>query len=355
LFDFLARPMDHPLQAVVGNGVRGTLALKIDHRLADYRSLIEILYLLAEVYSRLEKDPAYVLPAHPRFERGVRQVTRAVALGQRLRLLRSLRRAARRSGPCGRWRLPKPLPADTEAASVLHTFGPREVEALEAYGCSLRATVFQVLLAAFFLAMAEVLGDSDALLPVVTSIDLRRYLPPGGPFPFGNLTGNEMLYLRRDRPASVAEVVGDVQEQLFERRDAGLGLAAGPATLDLIPLLRHLPGVIPFALLRRWSRRWMARQFGSRERPWVQAHQGGELSPQRLRFGSLSPQRVFGCPGPLEIPGQYHFGMTSFADTVTAYWGCGPKAEMEDLRARVLGFLAPAFGTAARPARPGEA
>jgi hypothetical protein len=340
-FDFLARAMDHPLKAVVGNGVRGTFTLKFDHRLADYRSLLQVLYLVAEVYSLLERDPGYVLPAHPVFERGVGQITRGVALGQRLRLLRSLRRPAP-----GRWRLPDLPPPRPELASVLHTFGPPEVDALESYGCSLRGTVFHVLLAAFFLAMVEVLGDSDAVLPVMTSVDLRRYLPPGGPFSFCNLLGHEVLYLRRDR-ASVADVVRDFREQLVGRRGAWLGLATGPAALDLIPLVRFLPRVIPFAWLRRWSRGWKARQFGSRERPWIQAHQGGEFNPARLRFGSLSPQRAFGCPGPVGIPGDYHFGMSEFAGTVTAYWGCGSRAEMEDLRARVLGHLAPVLSAAA--------
>jgi NRPS condensation-like uncharacterized protein len=346
-FDLLTRPMDHPLQAVVRNGVCGTLTLKIDHRLADYRSLIQILYLLAEVYSQLERDPNYVLPKQPRFERGFCQITRIVTLRERLRLLQSLWRTARKSGRPGRWRLPDLPPTNLEFASVLHTFSSSEVEALESYGCSLRGTVFHVLLAAFFLAMVEVLGDSDALLPIMTSIDLRRYLRPDKPFPFGNLIGHEVLNLRRDRAATVATVVRDIQEQFVERRDASLGLGAGPAALDLMPLLRFLPGVIPFAWLRRWSRRWKARLAASRERPWIQAHQGGEFNSKRLRFGNLLPQRVFGCPGPVGLPGEYHFGATGFAGTVTAYWGCGPKAEMENLRSRVLSFLAPVLSAPA--------
>jgi len=342
-FDFLAQPMDHSLQVVLHNGIRGTLALKLDHRLADYRSLIQITYLLAEVYSRLEKDPRYVLPTHPRFERGLRQLTRTMALRQRLQLQQSWRRKKALLATSGRWRLPSLPPANPELVSVLHTFNSTEVEALEDYGCSLRATVFHVLLSAFFLAMVEHLKDSDALLPVLTSMDLRRYLRPDEPFSFGNLTGTEVLFLRRD-PVSLARVVRDVREQLFERRDAGLGLS-GPASLELIPWLRFLSSSIPFAWLRRWSRKQMVPMLGSRERPWIRALPGGELSYERLRFGSLLPQRAFGCPGPLDVPGQYHFGMTGFAGTITAYWSCGPKAEMETLRARMLNILAPILST----------
>jgi hypothetical protein len=146
----------------------------------------------------------------------------------------------------------------------------------------------------------------------------------------------------------LAGVVRDVQEQLFERRDAGLGFAAGPAARDLHSLLRFLPNVIPFALLRRRARAVKARMCGSRERHAIYANQGGEFDPERLRFGSLLPRRVFGCPSPLGVPGLYSFGVTGFAGTVTAYWGCGPKGEMENLRARVLSLLAPAFSTPAR-------
>lgn len=344
-FDFLAQPMDHSLQAVVHNGVRGTLALKLDHRLADYRSLTEILYLVAEVYSQLEKDPHYVLPAYARFERGLRQLTRRLPLRQKLRLLRSRRRWRKLVSVSGRWRLPSFFASNPESVCVLHTFSASEVEALEAYGCSLRGTVFHVLLSAFFSAMTEFLADSDSLLPVITSMDLRRHLPPDQPFPFGNLTGIEFLFLRRD-PSSLPEVVRDVQKQLFEWRDAGLGLTVS-ASLDVIPLLRLLPDFLPFALLCRRTRARMARMFESRERPWIQALPGGELNPERLRFGSLLPLRAFGCPGSLDVSGQYHFGMTGFAGTVTAYWGSGPKAEMENLRTRVLKVLAPVLSNPA--------
>jgi NRPS condensation-like uncharacterized protein len=344
--EFLAKPMDHSLQVVVHNGVRGALAIKLDHRLADYRSLIQLLYLLAEVYSQLEKDPEYVLPTYPRFERGFRQFAETLSLSQRLRLLRSWRRRNDLLSLSGRWRLPSVSNSNAESVSVLHTFNASEVEALEAYGCSLRGTLFHVLLSAFFLAMTELLADSDSFLSVITSMDLRRNLRPNQPLPFGNLTGTEFLFLKLGPSTSLARIVRDVRKQLFERRDAGLGLT-GLASLDLIPLLRFLPSLVPFALLRRLTRRRIARMFELRERPWIQALPGGEFNPGRLRFGNLPPQRVFGCACPLDGPSQYHFGMTGFAGTVTAFWGSGPRAEMENLRARVLNILEPVLSASA--------
>lgn len=195
--------------------------------------------------------------------------------------------------------------------------------------------------------MTEILPDSDSLLPVVTSMDLRRYLPPDQPFSFGNLTGIEFLFLRRDPSPSLAEVVRDVQKQLFEWREAGLGLTV-VASLELLPVLRFLSGVIPFAWLRWRRRARITQMLEVREMPSIHALPGGEFNPERLHFGSLLPQRVFGCPGWLDVGGQCHFGMTGFAGTVTAYWGSGPKKEMEDLRGRVLNILAPVFSKPTR-------
>jgi hypothetical protein len=344
--DFLRRPMDHSWRVVVRNGVRGTLEVKLDHRLADFRALTQLVYLLAEVYSQLERDPGYVPPPQP-FERGYRQVTRTIPFRQRLRYLQAARQATRKFGRPGRWRLPSLPSLDAKQGTVLHTFDAAEVEALEAYGCDIGGTVFHVLMAAYFLTMVEFLRDSDPLLQVITSIDLRRYLPPDRPVAICNLMGSEFLHFRHDRPASLAEVVREIHEQLFERRGAGLGLGAGYAAQDLVPMLRGLPQAIPFGWLRRYSRGWKAKLLGSLERYFIQAHQGGDLNPQRLRFGNLSPQRAFGCPAPLGIPGDYHFGMTGFNGTVTGYWRGGPQPELEQIHANVLRLLAPVLSTPA--------
>src|SRR5579871_5699759 len=44
-FDFLARPPDHPWQVMVHKDTRGALAVKLDHGLADYRALTQLVYL----------------------------------------------------------------------------------------------------------------------------------------------------------------------------------------------------------------------------------------------------------------------------------------------------------------------
>jgi NRPS condensation-like uncharacterized protein len=225
---------------------------------------------------------------------------------------------------------------------ALHTFDSEQVAALEEYGCDRGVTTFQVLLAAYFLAMAAALPDSDKVLTLLVPVDLRRYLPNPEPFRWCNFTGFENLFLHQDSTSSLDSVVEEIRQQMLQRRGEGTGLASLPVVLDMLP--GGLPGsLVPFAIRRQIKRAELRQLRKSRERDLLYGSHGGNLDDDRLRFGNVPVRHAIGCPGEVQNPGAFGFGTTGFGDTLTMFCGSGPIEEMERIVRHMLELLSPAL------------
>jgi NRPS condensation-like uncharacterized protein len=334
--------LEHGVKLIVWRGSTDALGVKFDHRFGDYRTLVELVNMIAEVYTRLCEDGDYRLPAYPPIERGLRQLTSGMSFRKRIALFRSFCGTTSACVSSGVWRLPARPLRDCHFTFALHTFHGRQLADLEDYGCERGATTFQVLLAAYFIAMTEALPDSDDLLPIIVPVDLRRFLPNPQPFRWCNFSGWELLFLQNAPLSSLDAIVEQVREQMFKHRAEGVGLASLPVILDMVP--GGLPGSLaPFSLRRLIRRREIKQMSTNRRRKMLYGSHGGNLDSGRLRFGEIAVRHAIGCPGEVQLPGMFGFGTTSFADTLTMFCGSGPHDEMQAVQQRMLELLSPVF------------
>jgi NRPS condensation-like uncharacterized protein len=342
LQDLLEEPLESGISVMIWQGPTDMIGLKFDHRFGDFRAFVEFVNVLGEVYTRLCDDGDYVFPSCTSFPRDIRQLTRSLSFRKRIELFRSFYRSTRSLKASGWWRLPTIPQRDGGFTYVHHTFNPQQVAQLEDYGYARGATPFQVLLAAYFIAMTETLPESDDVLTVLVPVDLRRFLPNPEPFRWCNLVGNELLFLHNAYPTSLDASVKEVRGQMVERRAQGMGLASPNVVLDILPG-GIMEALVPFAL-RHWIRRIEIKQLAkSRLRKMLYASHGGEYDAGRLRFGEISVRHAFGCPGEIRIPGYNGFGMDSFAGTLTMWCGCGPRDEMRRVQRKMREVLSPLF------------
>ncbi|NVO66695.1 condensation protein [Methanofollis tationis] len=124
-----------------------------------------------------------------------------------------------------RWRFPVERTGRGAPRVALRTLAPERLARARAFGKMHGATVNDVVLAAFFLAILRIRDDpADLHAPrsVLTSADLRRYLDR--PVPPANLSIAYEVTLSPGEGAGLEEVVGQVAAVTGRRKANGLGL-----------------------------------------------------------------------------------------------------------------------------------
>jgi NRPS condensation-like uncharacterized protein len=155
-----------------------SLLIKVCHYVADATGAREVSWLISTLYTRLNNAPNYQPEPNLAGSRGVAQILRAVPWrnypGLFLQAWRDNKASQR---PPGAQTLPiQSGPA--ESLSFVHWLLPQaQVACLVEYGRKYNATLNDLLLAAFFRAMAATSGwEGHRQLRVTTTVDFRRYL-----------------------------------------------------------------------------------------------------------------------------------------------------------------------------------
>jgi len=160
------------------NGAR--LLLKVSHYVADATGVKDVARIISFIYSKLSQDPSYHPEPNIHGSRSAWQVLKYIPkhryAAHYLRFLRSdsqINRALERT-------LTLPFPeGQAESLSFLQRFLPNDfVSHIVEYGRRHKATINDLLLAAFFRALVSTAGwDGHSELRVTSTIDLRRYIP----------------------------------------------------------------------------------------------------------------------------------------------------------------------------------
>ncbi len=340
-----AEPLEGSLRVIIGQGDCDLLIVKLDHALGDFEALIALAYLLADTVTQLESNPGYALPPAPPGERGFTKYCRRLSRRDRQRIFRSGLNQMAAARQSGKWRLPShhaPI-APSECTQIYHRCERSIVEQWEAFGHSHRATLFQVLLAAYFLALCEVLPDSDEILPLLVPVSLRRRIPDYQPAVIANQIALEYVRLHRRGDNTLESVLSEVQQHFQSRRAAPVGDGITPLWFETIPfpfgLVRRL---IPFAWKLKRLRRNFDHELSTRERGVAMATTIGDLNPRQLQFGSISATHAMGSGHPSLSQRMFQLGISRFDGTLTINLGFGPQAEMEHLLRLLLKAIEPA-------------
>jgi len=252
------------------------LVLKISHASGDASGAIYCFERLAEIYSKLSEDAAYVPPigtGRRDMEQVRAQIPKRAYFGFVRDWLTLLVGATR---PWKTQEIGLAITANDPWRFVTRQLPAERVTALSQYGKARDATLNDLVLAAYYRAIAG-LGqwDGNAALRAVCTVDLRRYLPDARPNAIANLSAAEFPFLGRELGKDFEDTLRRVATAMNKRKRRNPGLAVSYLT----PKVGR--GLTRMRLLRT--------QKAIGDAPLPTLTNVGRLSGERLSFAGQVP------------------------------------------------------------------
>lgn len=317
--DFL-RFRDAPVEAGVGPQVRvclwpapdgDRLLIKVAHQAADAGGTKDVATILAQLYSRLGREPGYIPEPnltgtrHP--EQLLRQFTRRTWISLFFLFLRKT--FACLYPTIKTQMLPLPEGPSTPWSYALRHIPPERTQRLAAYGRERDATINDLISAAYYRSLAACADwNGKTPLRLFTTLDLRRwYLPGGRAEAVCNLSGFEWAFLQRRLGRDFAETLARVSA-ISRKHKAHL---PGLGDLFLFNILKKSN----FTGYKRFFGRFfrMVRSTGSNA---VALTNMGPILPENVTFDAAVPQAAFLIVPPIHPP-LFGVGLSGYADTLT--------------------------------------
>ncbi|MBI9078037.1 MAG: hypothetical protein JEZ02_21750 [Desulfatibacillum sp.] len=261
------------------------LCLRINHVVGDGGGAKDLAYLLADTYNRLESDPGYVPPSNSKGDRSLGQVIRHLNMRDYVGLCR---RAFQDAYGFIKGRSPRnhPLPfCQPRGYSLLtRVVDPQRFAQLKAYGKSRGATVNDILVAAMLRSFYTVVNpDPEAFLRMVTTADLRRYIPGEQAEAVCNLSGFSYINMGQTLPDSFDSLLGLVSRTFSTLKQDYIGLGSIPLTAATFRTMPFSMGLWLHDLMGDFLKR-RAASTGDVALLFTNA---GKINPEKFRFGNL--------------------------------------------------------------------
>ncbi len=302
---------DAQVQVLLIRSEKDTLCIKINHVAADAGAVKDYAYLLASAYQKLGDNPGYTPETNRNGIRSMRQISRQFGFSDKFRIVRRGFRDLKNIF------LPRmncffPL---TKGRTSGRTFLIRRIDAgqfrsIRDYAREHGATINDVIVTAIYRALFKLIGPDPGIpLRLVTTADLRRYLPTKRAGAVCNLSG--LVYLNMTRKPGAAFNV-----TLSEIRDR-MNFVKG----DFIGLGQHPLFVIPSKILpAEWNRllgNRMFRQSLSIGKNITHAFTNmGIIDTERLAFGDTKVSNAF-LTAPVVFSPFFLIGLSGFGESLT--------------------------------------
>jgi NRPS condensation-like uncharacterized protein len=298
------------------------LGIKLSHVPVDGQGAKQYAYLLAAIYSRLTADPGYV------------PVPNAAARPTATDVWASLSAEQRREAKAAKsWAVPNwPAPAVAGGGGLTYrtlVVPSVHFRALKEYGKQRDATVNEMMLALYFRALVRAFDPPRGVpLSLMSTADLRRFLPEEGAYPIGMLSISGPLGIERVDGETFDQTLGRVRDAMAVW--AGQCYGAGPAYNA--EKLNGLGYQAVKALLG------MSFRMAPKGRTYPYFTNIGILEAERLAFGNESPTE--GCMyGPASLGASPVATVSTYRDTLTVSMGCDASESATSVTDEVLRLL----------------
>ncbi len=313
LIRFLTIPMDpcvDPLvQVRIIRSDTDTLCIKMDHMVADAAGVKDYLYMLASIYQRLVREPGYMVQLNLG-SRSFSQVSRHLSFSDKLKILKSgFNDIKNRSLRPHCWTFPAINDDLSDRSFAIHRIDQNKFGAIKEYGRKHRATINDVLVAAFYRALAEhIPPDSDTPLRLLLMADLRRYLPEGGSERICNLSTRIFPNIDHELGATFDDTCSMVRDYMNARKANYIGLGD-------IPFMAMTFKGYPF-FLAQWPYNLLLRYISKSTGGPPMLTNAGIIDSERLYFGGPAVTDAF-LTVPLTFPPFLAVGVTTHNGSLT--------------------------------------
>lgn len=231
---FLSEPSDPckdpTVHVLLIRSDRDRLCIKVSHVVADAGGVKDYAYLLASVYRKLADNPEYKPAPNLNGSRSMRQISRQFGFPEKLGILRQTLTEIKQSAfPRKHCSFPLVKGDPEDRAFVIRRISPELFHEIKAYGSRYDATINDVLLTAICRSFFDLIHPApDVPFRLVTTADLRRYLPSGKAGAICNLSGVFHLKLNRKPEADFKDTLLEIHQQMNFIKNDFIGLGYHP-------------------------------------------------------------------------------------------------------------------------------
>lgn len=241
---------DAQFQVIVLRQQNDCLCFRINHMCFDQTGFFQAIERLAHIYNRLALDPKYRSKLNLA-DRSLLDIGRSLGFRGKTRILQNAREAILRLRKSGKWNIPEPVDGPEVGYFISHRLSSDQARAVFRIARSARVTVHVVLLAAFALAVDDVLGnDGKSPLPVAFSVDLRT-LVKANPESMANKLGVTLMFVSDPATVGFSGLLAQLRQQYKELRNSYLGVVSPALIFETYPVVRSVYRLIPYAVKRR--------------------------------------------------------------------------------------------------------
>lgn len=252
---------------------RDTLCVVINHMICDGAGFKEYLYLLGELYTRCEEDAGFGRRPAPFGRRDLGQLMRNLSLKEELDILHSKSNSDRPDPD-----MVMPIRGDLSNPMIVMTsIGEERLRAIHSYAKSRRASINDVLLAAYLRALSRATGRRKITIPC--PVDLRRFKRADQRCGICNLTGNYICTAEIFPGETFDDTLRKVSDQMRLQK-AGFTCLKGPM---LYHMMFHM---LPFETIRKLF-------YKVSPVPVTSYTNLGVIDDAKLRFGSSAVEGAF--------------------------------------------------------------
>ena len=323
---FLAAPLDEEmgpqLKAVLLQRESGDeVLIKVNHQNADAGGAKELGYLIADLYSRLEKYPDFA-PIPNLGLRSLAQVFETISWKRRLKIFgRFFSETASLSIPPANMVFPSGSTAEGEYAFFFKRFTSKRVKRFSSYCKQREATLSDLFVAGLFRAVAEeTQWKGDSTLRMICTVDLRRYLPEEKAQALCNLSSFFVPNLGCDLGVDLDDTLKKVKAYVDRAKQSDMGLS-------YMLVDASLGSVTPFFVLRKIMAAVVSRLKASKNFAPALTNLG-PVKVELLDFGGF-------CPAEAEVivpatgPPFFAIGLSGYKGGLTISAGYYPSAIKE--------------------------
>lgn len=314
LVSFMSTPInsltDPLVQVCILRADTDTLCIKVDHMVADACGIKKYIYLLASIYRRLADNPGYVPAPNLGGSRSMRQISRRFGFLDKLRIIRSgFRDLKRRLLPPIFWSFPSTAGIPSNKTFMIRQFGPERFRAIKEYGHQYQATVNDIMLAAFYRALFDLINpDPRVALRLATTVDLRRYLPAGTTGAICNSSNFAYTNIGQKLGATFDETTVKVRKDMNVMKSDYIGLGDYPLAVLCFKGL-------PFSCSRRLFLKVARRPIKTGNAPPVFSNLG-IIDSEQLVFADVAVTDAY-LIGATFFPPFFGMALSTFRDSLT--------------------------------------
>jgi len=271
-----------------------TLCVIINHMVSDGGGLKEYLYLLADLYSKCEKDAGYHVKPQSFGKRNLNQLLRNLSFKQKLGILFS-KAPSHKPDPA----MILPIKGDQSSPIlVIRRIEKERFAQIRSFAKSSHASVNDMLLAAYIRTLHRVTGCTDLTVPC--PVDLRRYKKVGQMCGICNLTANYSCHVDMTCDEPFGETLKKISAQMQAQKESDACLKG--------PMLYHMMfHILPFGTVRKLF-------YKISPVPVTSYTNLGIIDDEKLRFSSLTVENAFISTAVKHVP--------YFQLSVSTYGGC---------------------------------